>query len=204
MAGETVERVSRAEQKRRTRDALTYAARGLFTAQGYGATTAEAIAKAANVSRATFYLYFRSKAEIIIEQMRSVEPEILADYRALVDVPAAREPLEVWLRRHAATWRRHSMEFSAISQAMAAEPSVADEWFELYGRIVAELPELVDRLIDSGLSEERANARLIASAMTIDRAFYFGIIGDRPDFLAAIISEIADTLAFGLAVSASN
>ncbi|MGL3148965.1 TetR/AcrR family transcriptional regulator [Microbacterium sp. A82] len=192
------ERVSRAEQKRRTRDALIFAARGLFVAQGYSPTTADAIARAANVSRATFYLHFRSKAEIIIEQMRSVEPEILADFRKLAETPAEQEALEAWLRQHAATWRRHQMEFSAIVQAMAAEPAVADEWFEEYGRIVAELPELVSRLVDSGLDDNGAQARLIAVAMTIDRAFYFGIIGDRPDFLDTIISEIASTLAFGL------
>lgn len=194
------ERVSRAEQKRRTRDALIFAARGLFVAQGYSATTADAIARAANVSRATFYLHFRSKAEIIIEQMRSVEPEILADFRKLAEIPAEQEALEAWLRQHAATWRSHQMEFSAIVQAMAAEPAVADEWFEEYGRIVAELPELVSRLVDSGLDDNRAQARLIAVAMTIDRAFYFGIIGDRPDFLDTIISEIASTLAFGLTI----
>lgn len=202
MSGKATERVSRAEQKRRTRDALTFAARGLFAAQGYGATTAEAIAKAANVSRATFYLYFRSKSEIIVEQMRTVEPEILADYRVLGDIALEQDALEGWLRRHAATWRRHQIEFSAISQAMAAEAAVADEWFESYGRIVAELPDLVGRLVESGLSEDRAEARLIALAMTIDRAFYFGIIGERPDFLAAMIAEIAATLTVGLADAA--
>ncbi|WP_207205420.1 TetR/AcrR family transcriptional regulator [Microbacterium protaetiae] len=177
---------------------MTYAARGLFIAQGYGATTTDAIAKAAGVSRATFYLHFRSKAEIVLEQMRKAEPDILSDYRALATVPLEQGALKDWLLGHAETWRRYRIEFSAIAQAMAAESSVADEWFESYGHIVAELPELVARLVESGLEPRRANARLTALAMTIDRAFYFGIIGERPEFLATIIEEIAATMVFGL------
>jgi len=34
------------------------------------------VSRAAKVSRATFHLHFRSKAEIVVELMRDVEPEL--------------------------------------------------------------------------------------------------------------------------------
>ncbi|WP_258382776.1 TetR/AcrR family transcriptional regulator [Streptomyces sp. NTH33] len=190
--------MSRAEQKRRTRDALVYAARGLFVAQGYTATTADAIARAAKVSRATFYLHFHSKGEIVVEIMRGVEPEVLAAYRRLALVEPTPVATEKWLREHAAMWRRYRMEFTSMEQALANETAVADEWFGLYGRIADAMPAVVDRLTARGLTAERARARLVALAMTIERAFYFAVVRDRPAFFEAIVLELADALAHAL------
>lgn len=192
---EISERVSRAEQKRRTRAALIYAARGLFVAQGYTATTADAIARAARVSRATFYLHFRSKAEIVLELMHDLEPELLADFGKLKSLEATTEAAQEWLRGHAAMWRRHTMEFTAMEQALADEASVADEWFDFYGRIADSVPELIVRLRDGGASDERARVRLTAVAMTIDRAFYFAVVRDKPEFFELIVPEIAAAIA---------
>jgi AcrR family transcriptional regulator len=60
----------RERKKLQTRQALARAAIELFEAQGYGETTVEDIAAAANVSRRTFFRYFKSKDEVFI-----VDPE---------------------------------------------------------------------------------------------------------------------------------
>ncbi|MER5992313.1 MULTISPECIES: TetR/AcrR family transcriptional regulator [Streptomyces] len=195
---EKTARVSRAEQKRRTRAALVYAARGLFVAQGYTATTADAVARAAHVSRATFYLHFRSKAEIVVELMRAVEPEVVASYEQLTLVEPTSSATERWLREHAALWRRHRMEFTAMEQALTNEEPVAEEWFALYGRLADAMATITGRLVARGLAAERARARVIALVMTIERAFYVSVVRDRPAFFEAIVPEIADALAHAL------
>lgn len=190
--------VPHAERRRRTRAALIYAARGLFVAQGYTATTADAIARAAHVSRATFYLHFRSKAEIVVELMRGIEPELIASYEQLSLAEPVPSATEQWLRGHAALWRRHLMEFTAMQQALTNEEAVAEEWFALYGRLADVMAVVVDRLTARGLTHERARARIITLVMTIERTLYVSVVHDRPEFFEVAMPEVADALAHAL------
>ena len=52
------------------RQAILDAATELFTAHGYGAVSMDAIARAANVSKATLYAHFRSKDELFATIIR--------------------------------------------------------------------------------------------------------------------------------------
>ena len=81
----------RERKKLQTRLALARAAIDLFETQGYGATTVEDIAAAANVSRRTFFRYFKSKDEVFI-----VDPEgkLAAIHRALAEGPADEPTLD--------------------------------------------------------------------------------------------------------------
>ena len=55
----------RDRQKQQTRELLQGAALELFEAKGYAATTIDEIAVAATTTRATFYLHFASKADLM-------------------------------------------------------------------------------------------------------------------------------------------
>lgn len=62
----------RERKKRRTRQALVEAAYRLFDTRGYDETTVSAVAAAADVSPATFYLHFPAKEDVLFDGGRDL------------------------------------------------------------------------------------------------------------------------------------
>ena len=78
----------REQKKARTKMAIQEAALRLFAEQGYQATTLEQVTKAAGVSRATFFRYFTSKADVVLYDVTDL---LLAD--ALGTLPSDQHPV---------------------------------------------------------------------------------------------------------------
>jgi AcrR family transcriptional regulator len=94
----------RDEQARRTRRAIVTAARDLFLAQGYAATTIDAIAEAAHASRRTVFNAVGGKVVLLKLALEWAivgddEPVALADRPAIRAIQAERDP-----RRALALW----------------------------------------------------------------------------------------------------
>ncbi|MCC9308449.1 TetR/AcrR family transcriptional regulator [Kitasatospora sp. RB6PN24] len=88
---ETSEEPGRREQNRlRTHNALVAAANRLFQEQGYEATTVRDIATAAGVGERTFFRYFPSKENLVLQQVRDLIPLLAAEIRRR---PTAEPPL---------------------------------------------------------------------------------------------------------------
>jgi AcrR family transcriptional regulator len=95
----------RDEQARRTRRAIVTAARELFLAQGYAATTIDAIAGAAHVSRRTVFNAVGGKVALLKLALDWAivgddEPVALADRPAVKAIQAERDPrrmLDLWV-----------------------------------------------------------------------------------------------------------
>jgi AcrR family transcriptional regulator len=80
------------ERKRRaTSQRITGAAVRLFIAKGYEATTLDAIAAEAGISRRTFFYYFKSKDDILLSMQRGNTDALAA---ALRDEPLSKRPLD--------------------------------------------------------------------------------------------------------------
>ncbi|MGF1426743.1 TetR/AcrR family transcriptional regulator [Kitasatospora sp. LaBMicrA B282] len=72
----------REENKRRTHDALVEAAARLFRERGYESTTVRDIAQEAGVGERTFFRYFPSKENLIMQQVREIIPPLAEELRA--------------------------------------------------------------------------------------------------------------------------
>jgi AcrR family transcriptional regulator len=144
----------RARKKARTREAIRDHAFRLFREQGYGATTVEQIADAAEVSPSTFFRYFPTKEDVALTD--DLDPLFIEAYRA--------QP-------------REDGEIAAIRAAMRTvlEQTPADvvDRDRERQRIILGTPELRARALDQTLLAFRMLAEVVA-----------GRVGRKPDDLA--------------------
>jgi AcrR family transcriptional regulator len=80
----------REKKRRETRQRIVDAGLKLFGSNGYEATTIDAIAAAAGISRRTFFHYFKSKDEILISMQAGLGEQLSA---AISAQPVERRPL---------------------------------------------------------------------------------------------------------------
>ena len=81
----------RERKRRETFQRVTETGLSLFIANGYEATTLEAIASAAGISRRTFFYYFKSKDDILLSLQSGL---VNALHAALKDEPLDESPLD--------------------------------------------------------------------------------------------------------------
>jgi AcrR family transcriptional regulator len=83
----------RARKRQETLERIAETALRLFSENGYDATTLDDIAAAAGISRRTFFYYFKSKEEILLDwQMRGFSASL---HRAIMAQPPGKAPVEV-------------------------------------------------------------------------------------------------------------
>ena len=119
----------RERKKARTRAAIREHALRLFREQGYGATRVEQIAEAAEVSPATFYRYFPTKEDVVLQD----DLDVLT-LEALEAQPAGLSPL--------AAVR------GAVAAARAAFTQEEQERFQQTTRLTMAVPEIRARAMD--------------------------------------------------------
>lgn len=124
----------RDEQKQFTRARLLESAITLFRERGYAATTVQDIAKAANASRATFYLHFKDKDEVVLGILDLARPDIERQYEAL-DAALAEDSLEqlqVWMREAIEWFEQRQALAIALEQVITSGGEMGErvtEWF---------------------------------------------------------------------------
>jgi TetR/AcrR family transcriptional regulator, regulator of autoinduction and epiphytic fitness len=179
----------RDEQARRTRRAIVTAARELFLAQGYAATTIDAIAEAAHVSRRTVFNSAGGKVALLKLALDWAivgddEPVAMADRPAVAVIQAERDPqqaLRLWARTITDAAARIAPIAAVLYAAADGDPDAADLLAEsargrMFGAraFVAHLASL-DALA-AGVSEQQA-ADLCWALM--DAHLYRLLVGER-------------------------
>ncbi|WP_054814936.1 TetR/AcrR family transcriptional regulator [Nocardia arizonensis] len=123
--GHRVAPTLRDEQKSRTRGRLIDSARTLFARQGYAAVRVDDIAGAVGCSRATFYLHFSGKADVLRAlAAQSTMPtwrEFWADLDRVLDT-GSRAEFARWVGRAIAWFHEYRDLLPAWDEAMALDP----------------------------------------------------------------------------------
>ncbi|MGW9211300.1 TetR/AcrR family transcriptional regulator [Embleya sp. NPDC055664] len=126
----------RAERSRRTREKIVEAARELFVARGYGATSLQEIADRAGVAVQTVYFVFRNKRTLFKDVVDAsiagdTEPVATMDrewFRAACAEPTAAGQLRAHVRGTRAILGRVAPIMPLIASAAATDPEIAAQW----------------------------------------------------------------------------
>ena len=144
----------REERARATRRAVLAAARELFVAEGYGATTIQAIADEADVAVQTVYAVFGNKRSILAE---------------LVDVSIAGDDAEIVV--NAREWMRPVWEAATAAERLSAYAGAvrrimagAGDVFAVVAAAATIDPEVVE-LADTTEQRRRAGARSVIDSV---------------------------------------
>jgi AcrR family transcriptional regulator len=128
----------RAERSRRTRAAITDAARGLFVERGYGATSLQEVADRAGVAVQTIYFVFRNKRTLFKEVVDTsiagdAEPVATVDrawFRDACAAPTGTGLLRAHVRGTREILGRVAPMMPLIAAASATDPEIAAQWPE--------------------------------------------------------------------------
>jgi AcrR family transcriptional regulator len=189
---EKVERGTlRDEQRRLTRRRLADAALELFEEVGYAAATADGIAKRAGANRATFYLHYGTKADVVLEVMDRIHEDVIG---VVTPVGQLEEPaltdVRAWLVQVVSFFDANRALIDAHHQAMPVEPRVAQRWWEGYEAMVDAMPRLWQHL--TGEERDRERVRLISSLVGLERMCWFLVVERAPVDRALLLDAMAE------------
>ena len=140
--------VSTARDKRR-RELLKVAQR-LFLAEGYQGTSVSAIVRAAGVAQGTFYLYFKSKEQVLLHLRGGVLADYLRSFETGLAGPgAADERLVNGLERIYGAVRRSRPLVRVIRQAASGEET-EQVWLEGKETLARPLAALIEVGVEDG------------------------------------------------------
>lgn len=126
----------REAQKQMTRRRLLEEGLAAFAEQGYSSTTIDDIATRVGATRATFYLHFGSKAELVRALVERTDEMLTSiDDPSLTEVVASgdRAALKTWLGHKFDQWPDIKDYIIVSHQAAAVEPDIQesiDSWFD--------------------------------------------------------------------------
>ncbi len=134
----------RDQQRQLTRALILDAGEQLVSTKGFAATTIKDITQTAGISRATFYLHFKGKNDLmgaLVEREGAAGLDTYRELDAILEGPrdGALPALREWLAGTLALWREKGPVFIGLLEGMSADPEVADHH-------VALSPALIDVL----------------------------------------------------------
>lgn len=169
----------RSEYKALTRQRLTEAAIAEFEENGYAQCTIEDVAKRAGTSRATFYVHFSSKVELVEGLWDVVRRNLIQLYRELARTEVRdTATIEAWMVRTFAFYQDNRQRLLAIHEAIALESELAEVYFARTNEVV----DLVAPLIreDHVITDESARFRAALLTMQHERFCFFWILRQMP------------------------
>lgn len=185
----------REQQRAFTRKRLIEAAGQVFAAHGYPDATVDEIASEAGASRATFYLHFKGKTELVAALVEAAIPFAVERYRLLDQLlvrggSSLHDELYEWLSDWLGVWRESADSSHALLQAAMLEPEVEKQrlWnsealvdaLEHYfaGLVEADRGPTRDRLLVLEIMSQRILSLASISRLPVDDKHVLTILTD--------------------------
>lgn len=150
----------------KTRQSFIDAAFELFAEKGYPGASMNQIALRGGGSRASLYLHFHNKAEIVLAYMHDIEERLGRPFRELFATqPHTADSIREWLQTIKELWLEKRTVFMAIEMAMTENEEVAGAWLDIMHGIADSIPELEGK--------KQLKQGFITLWMGLDRNFYF-------------------------------
>jgi AcrR family transcriptional regulator len=152
----------RERKKARTRASLREHALRLFREQGYAATTVEQIAAAAEVSPSTFFRYFPTKEDVVLQD--DMDTRVL---EALDRQPPEMSPIAAiraaWRDAMASFGPEELETFRVSTELSLAVPEIRARAMDEFARTIDVMGEVIARR--AGRSARDMNARVLVGAV---------------------------------------
>ena len=166
-------------KKAQTRERLMDAAVLCFSRNGFDSTTPEEISRMAGITRSTFYLHFKSTAELALCLGRSLEDESVSLLRELDCLKAPTvEQIRAWLHRIIELYRSRFHIVTALNRALSSSP----KWEAHYAEFANFFPRGMTRYLSryEGEAREEAHRRIVLFYMLVERFLYFEVLVQTP------------------------
>jgi AcrR family transcriptional regulator len=165
-------RRTNAERTAGTKAGLVAAARRLFAAQGFAATSTEQILDAAGVTRGALYHHYKEKADLFADVCLQMHGEASAEIMAAAD--AAKDPLAA-LERGCEAWMDYMARADARRILIMDAPSVLGwaRWNEMDAEGFAHLTDGVRDAMAAGKLQTMPAEEL---AVLLNGAMNFGVM----------------------------
>jgi AcrR family transcriptional regulator len=179
-------------QGRRTARRLLDAGLAELAEHGFHAFSVDDVARRAQTSHGTFYLYFSNREDLFRALMRDTLQDIkvlAGDFPDITANEAGRAALRDWVHRFADTYASHAAVIRALSQADSTSEAVwGDGLRTLFGLAEA----IAAGMMTAGRDGEHAELTALACVMMLERVNYLISIGVRlpADEMADRLSEV--------------
>jgi AcrR family transcriptional regulator len=173
-----------------TSDRIVDAAAQLFSERGYNASPVADLAAAAGISRATFYIHFPTRGDLILALMRRLRPTLLASILRLDDLPPTAAAVRGWLDELADLWSVHLGIFNALHEALVSEPAVGIEWVDLVTDAATSMRRTVARNA-AVVGEEHAVQAIYTMLLGTDHVIQMASFARRTEELGPTLDVLA-------------
>jgi AcrR family transcriptional regulator len=160
----------RTQQRDNTRRLLVDAAIELFARNGYVRTTVDEISEAVGASRATFYLHFKNKRELIVVKAQEFLPSFSDRYR-VIDGKLSR-PADLFLddlRAWFLEWHEWAVQnrdlLAAYAEASKVEPELDIELGDP-ALLINDMPNFLNSVPEESRHEALKRAELLLAMTT--------------------------------------
>lgn len=164
------------------RQAIVDATERLLTTSSLHTLTVADILLTANVSRATFYFYFRSKHSAAAAVLERALDDIVTIATPVFSAAAASVPplFRASFAGAIDRWRRHGAILRAAAETWSTEPEIGAIWKVMNNRLV----DAAARQIEVAKSTDQETARALAAALIRmnEHCLYLYFTGAEPAF----------------------